>query len=482
VSAHSPRPPVACSSVNHFISDVVDLRDAVAQGSAWNTGRAVGAPVGEHPGEASLTRVEKAEGPRNVTERDTSLVEVGRRSLLTQRFSKTVLGLGIVAVLGAVPVQKLLPSSGVEAVVNARVVTLSAQIDGVVQAGPSLLEVGTSFGRGDVLLNITNERADRSHADDLAREIQRLTDERPGIVERLADARMRLVDLTEQMRIFTEARTLQLEARQDELRAELAAAQARNEEANTTLERFATLAGKGWTSRAQLNQAQRDGSIAEKSQAAAQKRLEAVGVELAAAQRGVFVGVGSGDRPRYMQRTDQLEQQISNLAGTLAERDQRLVRLNEQLAAERSRYRLVAAADMAAPAKGRIWETPVSPGQQVHRGQEVLRVLYCDRPLITALVSEPVYNQLQVGSAARFLPRGDQQELVGRVIRLSRVSPSNLAIQPSAAPRESYHVAVSVPKLADGEGCLVGRTGRLRFDNSPSEIAPVAEGQHTSIT
>jgi hypothetical protein len=68
--------------------------------------------------------------------------------------------------------------------------------------------------------------------------------------------------------------------------AEVAAAQARNE-AKTSLDRFATLAS---TSRAQLNQAQRDGSVAEKSQAAAQKRLEAVGVELAAAQRGVFVG------------------------------------------------------------------------------------------------------------------------------------------------------------------------------------------------
>jgi hypothetical protein len=73
---------------------------------------------------------QKAEGPLNVTERDTSHVEVGHRSLLTQRFSKTVLGLGIVAVLGTVPVQRLLPSSGVEAVINARVVTLSAQIDG----------------------------------------------------------------------------------------------------------------------------------------------------------------------------------------------------------------------------------------------------------------------------------------------------------------------------------------------------------------
>jgi hypothetical protein len=110
-----------------------------------------------------------------------------------QRFSKTVLGLGMVAALGAVPVQRLLPSSDVEAVINARVVTLSAQIDGEVQAGPSLLEIGASFDRGEVLLHITNERADRSRADDLAREIQRLTDERPGIGARLADARMRLV-------------------------------------------------------------------------------------------------------------------------------------------------------------------------------------------------------------------------------------------------------------------------------------------------
>jgi len=172
-----------------------------------------------------------------------------------------------------------------------------------------------------------------------------------------------------------------------------------------------------------------------------------------------------------MQRTDQLEQQISSLTGTLAEHDQRLVRLNEQLAGERTHHRLAAAAETAAPAKGRIWETPVSPGQRVHRGQEVLRVLYCDRPLITALVSESVFSQLWVGSPARFLPRGDQQELMGRVIRLSRVSPSNLAIQPSAATREAYYVAVSLAKPADGEVCLIGRTGRLKFDDGPSEIA-----------
>jgi hypothetical protein len=60
----------------------------------------------------------------------------------------------------------------------------------------------------------------------LTRQIEQLKDERPGIAARLANARMLLEDLTEQTRVFAEARILQLEARQDELRAEVAAAQA----------------------------------------------------------------------------------------------------------------------------------------------------------------------------------------------------------------------------------------------------------------
>jgi hypothetical protein len=77
----------------------------------------------------------------------------------TRRLSQTVLGLGLVGVLGFIPVQKLVPASGVEAVVNARVITLSAPIDGEVQTGPSLPEFGAPFARGDLLLRIINVHA-----------------------------------------------------------------------------------------------------------------------------------------------------------------------------------------------------------------------------------------------------------------------------------------------------------------------------------
>jgi hypothetical protein len=328
---------------------------------------------------------------------------------------------------------------------------------------------GTPVTRGDVLFRIVNHHADRSRVEDLTRQIEQLKDERPAIAARFANARMQLRDLTEQTRLFAEARILQLEARQGELEADVAAARAKSEEAKTTLDRFTTLASKGWLPRAQLNQATRDSLIAEKLEAAAQKRLEAVGIELAAARRGVFVGGGNNDRPRYMQRVDQLEQRVSSLAEALAERDQQMIRLNDKLAEEKARFNVPHAADVVALAKGSIWEILTAPEEQVHRGQEVLRMLDCSEPIVTAVIGEAVASRIQVGSPVRFRPRDGRDELPGTVVRLSAAAllPANLAIPSSALTTGSYHVTVAVPKL--GQGCLIGQAGRLFFDNVPLE-------------
>jgi multidrug resistance efflux pump len=396
-------------------------------------------------------------------------VRPGLVSLLVGRISKTMLSLGIVGAVGFIPLQGLLQTSSVEAVINARVTTLRAPTDGEVQPGPNPLAFGTSVARGDVLLRIINRRPDRSRVDDLTHQTEQIRDERSGIAARLANARMLLNDLTEQTRLFAEARVLQLEARQGELEADVAAARARTDEAKTSLDRFTTLATKGWLPRAQLSQAKRDGLVAEKLEAAAQKRLEAVSIELAAAQRGVFVGGGNNDRPRYMQRVDELEQQVSNLAEALAERDQRMIRLNDKLAGEKASFNALHAADVVALANSSVWEILTAPKEQVHRGQDLLRILDCSEPVVTAVVGEAVYNRLQVGSPVRFRPRDGREELPGTVIRLSAASalPANLAIPSSALTPGNYHITVAVPKLR--QGCLIGRTGRVFFDALPTE-------------
>jgi hypothetical protein len=59
-------------------------------------------------------------------------VRRGLVALLVGRVSTTILSLGIVAAVGFVPLQGLLQTSGIEAVINARVTTLRAPIDGEV--------------------------------------------------------------------------------------------------------------------------------------------------------------------------------------------------------------------------------------------------------------------------------------------------------------------------------------------------------------
>jgi multidrug resistance efflux pump len=170
---------------------------------------------------------------------------------------------------------------------------------------------------------------------------------------------------------------------------------------------------------------------------AAQRRLEAVGIELAAAQRGVFVGGSSNDRPRYMQRVDQLEQQVSNLAEAPEERDQQMTRLNDKLADEKVRFNALHATEVVALAKGSVSEILTTPEEPVHRGQELLRMLDCSEPLVTGVVDKAVSSRIQVGSPVRFRPRDGREELPGTVTRLSAASGSsaNLALPSSALTR-----------------------------------------------
>jgi multidrug resistance efflux pump len=397
-------------------------------------------------------------------------------SSLGCRVSKRTLGLVITGVIGLTLLAKMPQISRLEGVINARVITLQAPISGEVGAGPMQLDFGTSIARGDLLLRVANRGADHSRVDDLTRQIEQLAEQRPDIANRLGNARALLKDLTEQTQLFVEARIIQLEARQDELRAEVAVAQARNRQAKTSLDRFTRLASGGWVSRAQLDLAERDGSIAEKMEAAAQKRLEVAGIELGAARRGIFVGSSNNDRPRYMQRSDQLEQQVSNLAQTLKEHDQRVVRLNRDLAKEKARYDSLSAAEIIAPAEGSVWEILTTPEEQVRVGQDLVRLLDCGQMVVTAIVNEGVYNRLRVGSSARFQPGGGGKDLPGAVVRLRDAFPANLAIQPSAHVQGSYHVMVAVPKLAEGRGCMVGLTGRVSFNDSwPEAIAATAQ-------
>ena len=382
------------------------------------------------------------------------------------RLAKALLGVLLVAAVGYLPVRTLLQTTSTEAIINARLITLRAPIEGEIGAGLASLTVGTQLDPGAGLLRIANRRADRGRLDDLRRLISQLEGEHAALTARRDELQTLHGELTAQTQSFKQAREQQLDARIAELKSEIGAVTANTAEANRALARATPLAGSGTITNAAFEKVKRDVTVATETEAALRHRLAGVEVERAALRRGVFVGDSYNDQPRSSQRADEIAQRLGEVAGDIREREVRISSLRSELKEETRRYEALASVDVAAPVRGSVWEVLTAPGETVVRGQDLLRLLDCSGLVVTATVGETAYNRLKMGAPARFRLRGESTDHKGRIIGLTGVAtaPANLAIQPAALAKEPYRVTVALPDMARAGPCDVGRTGRVTFE------------------
>lgn len=386
-----------------------------------------------------------------------------------RRLIKAVVALSLVAIVGWEPLQTLLEPTSVQAVVNARVVTLKSPIAGEIMT-QNLPAPGDAVDSGDSLLHIINPRADRARLDDLRRTIAQLNDERPGLVEKRDWAKSQQASLLVQTKAFAAARIRELEARQNELEHELAAALAKNAEAQESSARASLLAVSGTTSTAELQRSQRDAAVAEANVSIARSRIVSTMIELDALKAGTFVGDSYNDRPSTAQMADEMAVRISDSEAELRTRDARAGSLTAELAKEEKHFASISQFEMKAPVNGRVWEIMTAPGEQVAPGQDLVNLLDCSGAVVTASVSESVYNHLSVGMPARFRLRDSKRDFPGEIVNLTGVAGAgaNFAIEPSSLMKEPYRVTVAVPGIT-GATCNIGRTGRVFFNRPPTE-------------
>ncbi len=381
------------------------------------------------------------------------------------RLLKSLLGVLVVVAVGWMPVRALLVTASTEAIINARLITLRAPIEGQVKALGGV-GVGQELQSGSMLIDIDNPRAERSRLDDLRRMQGELESETKGLIARRAYLESSQTLLTEQTRAFQMGRIERIEARTEELRSEMAAAGARRDEAAQSLVRAQSLVSSGTISAVALDKLKRDAVIATEAHAALGHRLAGETVELAALRDGIYVGDSYNDRPQSQQRADEVAARLNEVTALLSEREFRLAALHKDIETEQARYEARAAASISAPVRGRVWEVMTAPGETVVRGQELVRMLDCSQVMVTATVGETAYNQLRVGDPATFRFKGESTDHEGRIVSLTGVAtaPANYAIQPSALAKEPYRVTVALPSLDQGP-CRVGRTGRVTFSN-----------------
>jgi multidrug resistance efflux pump len=386
---------------------------------------------------------------------------------------KSLVAVAVALALGWIPLQRLLATTSAEATVNARLVKLRAPIEGKVSIVAAALAVGEQVDANEPLLRVDNLRADRGKLDDLRRTISALTFETEALTKRVDQLKGSEASLLAQRDAFQEGRIRQLESRAAEIKLQITSAEAMHADAAQALERSKKLNVSGSQTIATLLHAERDFKTSQLAIEAARTRLAGNSIELESARKGLFVGDSYNDVPRSAQRLDEVRQQILDATSKIHEDEGRLEYLKKELATEQETLSNHLTADVNSTVRGRIWEVLTANGEEVSTGQELLRVLDCAGAVVTATVSEAVYNKLWVGQTAHFRLRGESKDYPGTVVGLTGISAagSNFAIDQTGLTREPYHVTVAVPDLAARRECNVGRTGQITFDTSATASA-----------
>lgn len=398
-------------------------------------------------------------------------------AVTARRFLKIALGIGLVIAFGWAPLRAMLATTSVEAIVNARIETIRAPIEGIVQA-PGEKTASWSATAAPLKLVVSNPYADRSRLDELRRNLNTLEAQEETLGRQSQSTETALDTIAFQAEKYRAGRLKLIEARLARQTAELEAATAKTSQTTASKRRSDHLQQTGFISGADSDRVQYEWNAATSAEAAAQKRLEETKVEHDAVADGVFIGDSYNDAPSSIQRETELKMKKGELDAQLAGARTQIKHIKDQISEEEARYGLRSEATVALPSKGRVWEMLVGPGEFVNKGQDLLRVLDCSNPIVSANVDERVYNRLEVGSPATFRPLEDGKAYRGTVINLTGAAgaPANFAIPPINLRKSPFYVTIAMDDMGEA-GCSIGRTGTVTFGDRNADSARAGGGE-----
>ncbi|MBC7478649.1 MAG: HlyD family efflux transporter periplasmic adaptor subunit [Pseudorhodobacter sp.] len=379
------------------------------------------------------------------------------------RYFRLVLGSLIIVLAIWLIVGEQMTGASADAVVNARLSMLRAPIAGTI-AMPSR-GLGSSVSLGEEVASVTDPLVDGVRMNDLEMERGFLAAGIARLKAEIETAATQIAELSGRGKVYHAERVAEIETRLSHAKARLG-----------LLEQGARADGQltGLLEEGQSG-IPGDPHVPEIALDYARERVAVLEIALRAAQADVFLGDGYNDAPFSEQRRNELETAQEGLLAELAEAKARLATVEARIGAERQRTTKLGGAVLTATVNGQVWEVLAGNGETVQRGQDVLRLLDCDAPLVTVSVTEGTYNRLRIGDNAVFRLNGDGRSLPASVIRLGGTGAAtfyqNLAIAPSLRHLERFDVALSVPALQSEPAlrCTVGRTGRAFFDARPMD-------------
>lgn len=387
------------------------------------------------------------------------------------RSIKIVAGLVLIFIALFVIIKEQTAGVSADAFVNARLTTTRAPIAGTFELVSRPL--GARIDRGETIGTIVDPLVDNVRLADLNQqrlatkaELNRLNATAEGLTSSIEELQTRAEN-------YQRERIEQLKSQIDGAQASAKAAEARLRYARLSLDRSNRLSDQGVRTGEALEQSRSLAEVAELDLANAQETVRSARINLAAAERGIFLGDGYNDAPYSEQRISELEVQRDQLQASAAAQASVLEALDARIRAEQLRVNRLSSASLQANVSGLIWDYLAVSGEAVQRGQDLVTLVDCQSTIVTLSVTERVYNGITLGSSAQFRMNGSDQLLSGVVTRVAGSGAStvyeNLAIAPSERHLERFDVTLDVPALRQEPElfCLIGRTGRVFFEDRP---------------
>lgn len=387
------------------------------------------------------------------------------------RLARVVIGLALLAGGLYILIGEHFAGTSADATINARLYVVRAPIEGRVTL--AVRSIGARVNPGELVADIADERFDTARLLNLERDRDNQQIEFKRIAEQSAALSQARAGFDAQSIDYQRGRIRQIEARIAETRAAQDAAAARLRQADADFKRANELNVRGVQTVANLDRARATYDVAQQDVVSAQQRINYFETELVSARAGVFIGESYNDAPFSTQRIRELDLRLAELSVEEQQVKARTAQFDRQIDAERLRVNRLTSAALNARVPGVAWDFLVDDGEFARRGQDLVKVVDCNSLIVTAGVSEALYDSLSIGAPAQFRLFGDERIFDGTITRLGGSGASslyaNLAVGPSPQHLQRFDVTVTIPELAEQPdlGCAIGRTGRVIFSSGP---------------
>lgn len=203
-------------------------------------------------------------------------------------------------------------------------------------------------------------------------------------------------------------------------------------------------------------------------------RIQRFRIELASAQKGVFLRDGANDVPYSQQQRDRLVLRRQDLETEMLQQRSRAVQLEAEIKEERSRLNRISHSDLLLPADHVVWSVSASPGSTVTEGQTILDLANCAHRFVVVDLPEREFERVKAGDSPSVRLIGSDEWRRGKVRQVlgSAARTDNRLLAAQIPHLTSSSIAVEVELAQDNSEtdrnsfCNVGRMAEVRFQRT----------------